>query len=125
VLPYAVQIIGTPSDPALAQAVAELRTWVATGAHRINRAHPGASGNYEQTDAVRIMDAWWPLLVEAEFRPVLGANLLREVERTFPINDQPGHGVAGSHLGSAWEVGFYGIVQKTCAACSGNMSRGR
>ena len=91
VLPYALKIIGTPRDPTLAQAVAALRTWVATGAHRINRTRPGASGNYEQTDAVRIMDAWWPLLVEAEFRPVLGARLLDAVERAFPINDQPGN----------------------------------
>jgi acyl-homoserine lactone acylase PvdQ len=112
VLPYALQIMGTPTDPALAQAVAALRTWAATGAHRINRLQPGASGDYEQADAVRIMDAWWPLLVRAEFGPVLGARLLGEVEGAFPINDQPGHGVAGSHLGSAWEAGFYGIVQK-------------
>jgi acyl-homoserine lactone acylase PvdQ len=124
VLPYALKIIGTPSDPTLAQAVAALRTWVATGAHRINRTRPGASGNYEQTDAVRIMDAWWPLLVEAEFRPVLGARLLAEVERAFPINDQPGHGVAGSHVGSAWEVGFYGIVQKDLRAALGEHVRG-
>ena len=124
VLPYALEIIGTPSDPTLAQAVAALRTWVATGAHRINRTRPGASGSYEQTDAVRIMDAWWPLLVEAEFRPVLGARLLAEVERAFPINDQPGHGVAGSHVGSAWEVGFYGIVQKDLRAALGEHVRG-
>ena len=45
VLPYALKIIGTPSDPTLAQAVAALRTWVATGAHRINRTRPGASGS--------------------------------------------------------------------------------
>jgi acyl-homoserine lactone acylase PvdQ len=112
VLPYALQIVGAPRDPALAQAVSALRTWVATGAHRINRVHPGPSGNYEQTDAVRIMDAWWPLLVKAEFGRVLGARVLGAVKRAFPINDQPGHGVAGSHVGSAWDVGFYGIVQK-------------
>jgi acyl-homoserine lactone acylase PvdQ len=112
VLPYALQIIGAPNDPALAQAVGELRAWVATGAHRINRVFPGASGDYQQTDAVRIMDAWWPFLVKATFRRVLGATLLGEVERAFPINDQSGHGVSGSHLGSAWDVGFYGIVQK-------------
>ena len=41
VLPYALQIIGHPSDPTLANAVDELQTWVASGAHRINRAHRG------------------------------------------------------------------------------------
>ena len=61
VLPYALRIIGHPRKPALAAAVDKLRAWVASGAHRINRAHPGASGDYQQSDAVRLMDAWWPL----------------------------------------------------------------
>ena len=72
VLPYALKIIGTPRNPTLAQAVSELQAWVASGAHRINRENPGASGNYDQSDAIRIMDAWWPLLVKADFTPVLG-----------------------------------------------------
>jgi hypothetical protein len=116
VLPYALALIGHPSDPTLASGLAELRAWVASGAHRINRAHPGASGNYEQTDAIRIMDAWWPLLVRADLQPVLGSTLLGQVESQFPINDQPGHGTSGEHLGSAWDVGFYGIVQKDLRA---------
>ncbi len=112
VLPYALRIIGHPGDPTLARAVSELKAWVASGAHRINRAHPGTSGSYDQSDAVRIMDAWWPLLIKSEFEPVLGAQLLGQIETDFPINDQPGHGTSGNHLGSSWDVGFYGIVQK-------------
>jgi hypothetical protein len=38
------------------------------------------------------------------------------VENDFPINDEPGHGTSGSHLGSSWDVGFYGIVQKDLRA---------
>jgi acyl-homoserine lactone acylase PvdQ len=125
VLPYALQVIGHPSDPTLATAVAELRAWVASGAHRINRAHPGASGNYDQTDAVRIMDAWWPLLVNAEFSSVLGSPLLASVESEFAINDEPGHGTSGPHLGSAFDVGFYGIVQKDLRAALGKRVRGK
>jgi acyl-homoserine lactone acylase PvdQ len=116
VLPYALQILGHPRDRTLATAVSELRTWVATGAHRINREHPGPSGNYDQTDAVRIMDAWWPLLVKAQFQPLLGESVLARIEGEFPINDEPGHGTSGAHLGSAWDVGFYGIVQKDLRA---------
>jgi Penicillin amidase len=118
VLPYALQIIGHPSDPTLAAAVDELQTWVASGAHRINHAHPGASGAYEQSDAVRTMDAWWPLLVKAEFGPVLGPSL-GLVEGAFPIDDVPGHGFGGAHVGSAFDVGFYGIVQKDLRAALG------
>ncbi|MGO9900657.1 MAG: penicillin acylase family protein [Solirubrobacteraceae bacterium] len=113
VLPYALEVIGHPSGPSpLWRALAELRAWVASGAHRINREHPGASGDYDQSAAVRIMDAWWPLLVKAEFQPVLGPSLLGAVESEFPINDEPGHGTGGGHVGSAFDVGFYGIVQK-------------
>ena len=120
VLPYALKIIGTPANPTLATAVAELKAWVASGAHRINREHPGASGSYDQSDAVRIMDAWWPLLVRAEFQPVLGPTLLDQVESDFPINDEPGHGVVrAAHLGSSFDVGFYGIVQKDLRAVLG------
>jgi acyl-homoserine lactone acylase PvdQ len=124
VLPYALKVIGRPSNPDLAQAVTALRTWVATGAHRISRAHPGTSGLYDQADAVRIMDAWWPLLVKAEFQPVLGPSLLGQMEGEFPINDEPGHGTSGSHLGSSFDVGFYGIVQKDLRAALGQRVRG-
>ena len=124
VLPYALQILGHPSDPTLANAVDELQAWVASGAHRINRKHPGASGDYDQSDAVRIMDAWWPLLVSAEFGPTLGTSLLGQVEADFPINDEPGHGVSGAHLGSAFDVGFYGIVQKDLRSVLGDKVAG-
>jgi acyl-homoserine lactone acylase PvdQ len=124
VLPYALKIIGHPGNPDLARAVNDLRTWVATGAHRINREHPGASGLYEQADAVRILDAWWPLLVKSEFQPVLGPSLLNEIEGEFPINDEPGHGTSGAHLGSSWDVGFYGIVQKDLRSALGDRVRG-
>jgi acyl-homoserine lactone acylase PvdQ len=112
VLPYALAVLGHPTDPTLAHAIAELKAWLASGAHRINRAHPGATGLYDQADAVRIMDAWWPLLVRAEFGPLLGNPLLAELESDFPINDQPGQGTSGVHLGSAFDIGFFGIVQK-------------
>jgi hypothetical protein len=129
VLPYVLRILGHPRNQALSRPVAALRAWVASGAHRINRAHPGVSGNYQQTDAVRIMDAWWPLLVKAVFEPVLGPSLLSAVESNFPINDQPGHGVGGTgvggtHLGSAFDVGFYGIVQKDLRAALGDRVAG-
>ncbi len=120
VLPYALAVIGHPSGPpALVSALAQLRAWVASGAHRINRGHPGASGQYDQSAAVRIMDAWWPLWVKAEFQPVLGSSLLRAVEGEFAINDEPGQGTGGAHVGSAFDVGFYGIVQKDLRAALG------
>jgi len=37
VLPYLLRVIGTPRDPELRRAVAVLRAWVRSGAHRIDR----------------------------------------------------------------------------------------
>jgi hypothetical protein len=97
---------------------------VASGAHRINHAHPGASGSYEQSDAIRIMDAWWPLLVNAEFGPILGPGSLGQVEGDFPIDDPPSNNHAGAHTGSSFDVGFYGIVQKDLRAALGDKVAG-
>jgi hypothetical protein len=124
VLPYALKVIGRRTDPALAHAVDELRAWSASGAHRIDRQRPGASGVYDQGEAVRIMDAWWPLLIRAEFEPVLGPALVGQIEADFAINDEPGHGTSGSHLGSAFDVGFYGIVQKDLRSALGERVAG-
>ena len=59
VLPLALRVIGTPPDPKLAEAVAKLRAWVADGAHRRDR---DGDGVYEHAEAIRILDAFWPLL---------------------------------------------------------------
>jgi acyl-homoserine lactone acylase PvdQ len=115
VLPYALKILGNPSNPTLKTAVAELRAWVASGAHRINREHPSASGQYDQSAAIQIMDAWWPLLVNADLGPVLGSSLLGDVEGRFGIDNLP-----HNHQGSAWDVGFYGIVQKDLRSAAGD-----
>jgi hypothetical protein len=123
VLPYALKIIGHPRGR-LGHDVALLRAWVASGAHRINRPHPGTTGSYQRGAAVRLMDAWWPLLVRADFEPVLGHALLGLIESDFPINDQPGHGTTCCHVGSAWDVGFYGIVQKDLRAVLGRRVKG-
>jgi len=121
VLPYALQILGQPADPQLAGAVATLRDWVSSGAHRVDRS---GQGHYDHADAVRIMDAWWPLLVNAQFGPTLGPDLLAQVKSRFPINDQPGHGTSGEHLGSSWDVGFYGVAQKDLRTLLGQKVNG-
>ena len=45
-----------------------------SGAHRRDK---DADGVYDQAEAVRIMDAWWPRWVEAEFKPTLGGEAVR------------------------------------------------
>jgi acyl-homoserine lactone acylase PvdQ len=109
VLPWALKVLGKQKDPKLADAIAKLKAWVASGGHRIDRDKDGV---YDNSDAIRILDAWWPLWVEGEFKPVLGdagySAIVGRLENG--IDDTPnGH---GAHHGSAYQGAIYGQVQK-------------
>jgi acyl-homoserine lactone acylase PvdQ len=106
-LPLALRVLGTPKDPALAAAARTLRAWTRAGAHRIDRNRDGA---YDASLAVRLMDAWWPRLVDAVFEPVMGRRLLDRLKATYEIDNTPNND--GGHLGSAYQQGFYGYVAK-------------
>jgi acyl-homoserine lactone acylase PvdQ len=111
VLPWLLRVIDTQpvTDPALQDALDKLRAWEASGAHRIDR---NKDGIYEHTDAIRIMDAWWPRLVEAEFKPTLGPLFCG------PAQSGCGHDqISFSHdapgpVGSAFDTSSYGYVEK-------------
>jgi hypothetical protein len=105
VLPLALRVIGRPKDPALAAAVATLRAWVRSGAHRRDK---DGDGRYDDADAVRIMDAWWPRWMRAQFRPVLGAAAFDAIPHEMD-NAPNNH---GDHLGSAYQTGWYGYAYK-------------
>ena len=102
VLPWILRVIDTQpvTNPTLQDALDKLRAWQASGAHRIDR---DKNGTYEDTDAIRIMDAWWPRLVEAEFKPTLGSTLFGQL--SF------GHDAPGP-VGSAFDTSSYGYVEK-------------
>ncbi len=110
VLPLALKVIGHPRDPRLAAAVSSLSAWVRAGGQRIGAAH---SGPYRNSDAIATLDAWWPRWVTAEFEPRLGSSLFTALVNTLPLdnppNVDPGDGV---HLGSSWQNGWYGYVDK-------------
>jgi acyl-homoserine lactone acylase PvdQ len=106
-LPLALRVLGKPSDPKLAAAVATLRAWQKSGTHRIDR---DKDGTYDNAAAVRIMDAWWPRLIDAMFEPVMGKPLLDRLEATYETDNEPNN--HGAHLGSAYQTGFYGYVAK-------------
>jgi acyl-homoserine lactone acylase PvdQ len=107
VLPLALDVIGTPADPRLADAVAKLRAWAADGAHRRDRDGDGA---YEHADAIRILDAFWPRWMRAEFEPSLGPALFAQLEAAHELDNEPNNG--GQHLGSAYQTGWYGYAAK-------------
>jgi len=108
VLPYMLDVIGTPSDPQLASAVQTLRDWVAAGAHRRDLDNDDI---YDDARAVQIMDAWWPRALDAVFKPALGQNLFDAVRGMMGFDDDP-HSGSGYHVGSAYIFGWYGYLQK-------------
>ncbi|WP_330299786.1 penicillin acylase family protein [Streptomyces sp. NBC_00503] len=103
---------GPGADPAVAAAVDKLAAWQAAGTER-KETTPGSKA-YAHADAVRIMDAWWPLLVEAEFKPGLGASLYDALRASLTIDEAPnaGHGPTGSHAGSAFQYGWWSYADK-------------
>jgi acyl-homoserine lactone acylase PvdQ len=107
VLPWALRVLGKPQDPALADAVAKLTAWVGDGGHRIDR---DGDGKYEHSDAIRILDAWWPLWMKAEFEPTLGGDIFDNLEGLVEFDNSPNN--HGDHLGSAYQNGWYGYAQK-------------
>ncbi|MEA2423338.1 MAG: hypothetical protein QOF55_2437, partial [Thermoleophilaceae bacterium] len=75
-LPLALKVIGKPADPAVRAAVAKLRAWVRDGAHRRDLDNNGTN---EHSEAIRILDAWWPYWIESEFGKPLGKDLYTAV----------------------------------------------
>ncbi|NEA49803.1 penicillin acylase family protein [Streptomyces sp. SID10815] len=126
VLPKLLKVIDSSAvtDPAAAAAVAKLRTWVAAGAQRTETS--AGSKTYANADAIRILDAWWPLLVKAEFQPGMGDDLYNAVGANLPIDEAPsaGHGPTGSHAGSAFQYGWWSYVDKDIRSVLGESVQG-
>ncbi|MFJ4327109.1 penicillin acylase family protein [Streptomyces tricolor] len=126
VLPRLLQVIDSApvTDSTAAAAVSKLRAWVTAGARRAETS--AGAKKYADADAIRILDAWWPLLVEAEFRPGLGSDLYTAITRNLPVDEAPsaGHGPTGSHAGSSFQYGWWSYVDKDVRAVLGESVRG-
>ncbi|MFE9403121.1 penicillin acylase family protein [Streptomyces sp. NPDC006530] len=126
VLPELLKVLHSApvTDPQLATAVQQLDAWKADGTQR--RETSQGSHTYTHPDAVRLMDAWWPLLVEAEFRPGLGDPLYTALTANLGIDEAPsaGHGPTGSHAGSAFQYGWWSYVDKDLRTVLGEPVQG-
>ncbi len=114
-VPYALRLIGKSGGGEVQHAAKVLRAWVKSGSHRLDK---DANGTYDQAEAVRIIDAWWPRWVTAEFQPALGAKLFDALEHVVSFDDKPGP------IGSAYLAGWYGYVNKDLRAILGDPVRG-
>ncbi|MFD6949813.1 penicillin acylase [Nocardiopsis sp. TSRI0078] len=122
VLPLLLEVIGTEEvdDPELASAVEELRLWHEAGALR--REPFRDAGYYSYANAIRTMDAWWPLLVRAQFEPELGEDLYTQLTRAVQTDESPSGAIGGGepgsvnqgqpHRGSAFQYGWWSYVDK-------------
>ncbi|MFC7306879.1 penicillin acylase family protein [Streptomyces monticola] len=113
------------TDPRLAKAIQQLEAWRKAGAQRNQTA--AGSRTYAHSDAIRLMDAWWPLLVEAEFKPGLGDGLYKSLTAQLAVDESPsaGHGPTGSHAGSAFQYGWWGYVDKDLRTVLGQPVQGK
>jgi acyl-homoserine lactone acylase PvdQ len=119
VLPWALRVLGDNHGPRLRDAIATLSAWVAAGGHRIDRDRDGV---YEHSEAIRILDAWWPRWLEAQFEPSLGAPLFDGLTGMQPQDNSPNGG--GNHHGSAYQGGWYGYAQKDLRTLLGEPVQG-
>jgi acyl-homoserine lactone acylase PvdQ len=115
VLPWALRVLGDRA-PDITE---KLAAWRRDGAHRTDA---DKDGTYEHAEAVRIMDAWWPLLVSAVFEPALGTELYDAIAKINELDNHPNN--HGDHVGSAWQYGWYGFVHKDLRRVLGRKVRG-
>ena len=116
VLPLLLQVVGTPSDPQQAAAVATLQDWVDSGAHRIDR---DQDGQYDHPNAVQIMDAWWPQAAGGRVQARDGRRVLRRRPRRARVRQraqQPRRTTSAAPTRTAGGA----TSRRTCAACSGS-----
>ena len=125
VLPLLLQVINSSpvTNSAQQTLVSELTAWENAGT-TLTPTSAGAT-SFQNSAAIELMDAWWPLLVQAEFQPGMGTGLFDATVADMQINDSPSGGqqitVSGSagsdnseqaHKGSSWQFGWWGYMSK-------------
>jgi acyl-homoserine lactone acylase PvdQ len=118
-----------PSNTVLTNAVNELKTWLAHGTKRVETS--AGSHVYADADAIRIMDAWWPLLVKEEFDPPapefegLGDDLYNALVGALSVGQTPSSAADGqTHEGSSFQDGWWSYMDKDLRALAGQPVQG-
>jgi acyl-homoserine lactone acylase PvdQ len=117
VLPWLMRVVGD-GDPKTRGAIGKLRAWMEQGAHRRDR---NRDGRYEHAGAIQIMDAWWPRLLRAQFTPSLSPEVFDAVRARQDFDDHN----RDDHVGSAFQSGWYGWVDKDLRTLLGEPVEGR
>ncbi|MFE2411412.1 penicillin acylase family protein [Kitasatospora sp. NPDC059408] len=130
VLPDLIRVLRSApvTDPAALAALQNLEAWLADGGTR-HESSPG-SGAYADADAIRVMDAWWPLLADGVMRPGLGDQLFTALTGALQIDESPSGRSGGSgpvsaneaipHKGSSFQYGWWSYLDKDLRAVLGD-----
>jgi acyl-homoserine lactone acylase PvdQ len=105
ILPLLFKAIGKPDSPKLRGAIKTLRAWQKNGSHRRDL---DRNGEDEETPAIELMDAWWPKLLEAEFKPALGSKVMGKLEGMLETGSYTG----GSPTEPSFDDGWWSYVDK-------------
>jgi acyl-homoserine lactone acylase PvdQ len=107
--PLLRQVLGAPADPRLRAAIGTLDAWFSAGGHRRDLHRTGV---YANNRAITIMDAWWPRLLSAMFRPALGGAAFTAVRDIADFNNGSASDLGRSPAAPDFAVGMYGFVSK-------------
>ncbi|MFI9364349.1 penicillin acylase family protein [Kitasatospora sp. NPDC053057] len=133
VLPDLIRVLRSApvTDPTAATALQQLEAWLADGAQR-KETSPG-SHNYADATAIRVLDAWWPLLADGVMRHGLGDQLFTALTGALQINESPSGGQTGAsaggpvsanesipHKGSAFQYGWWSYLDKDLRSVLGD-----
>ena len=102
VWPWLRRVIGRSSNASARQLVSLLQTWSANGSQRRSLTF---GGDVQYGPAVLLMDTWWPLLVRAEFQPIVGEPLMNFVNGNFNSIQPDGiRDGSGNGFFAGWEM---------------------
>lgn len=105
-MPILRRAMGTPSDPAVKAALDRLSAWAASGAHRRDL---DRDGHDEDTEAITLMDAWWPRLVRAVISDTIGGGADAALRAILAPNElRPGQPPTAPDYDDGW----YSYVHK-------------
>jgi acyl-homoserine lactone acylase PvdQ len=136
VLPTLLKVINSApvTDPTQASIVANLTAWQQAGS-KLQETSAG-SQTYVDASAIQTMDAWWPLLVQAEFQSGMGTDLFNAMVGAIQINESPSGGQTGPtsgpadanesipHKGSSFQYGWWSYVDKDLRSVLGQSVQG-
>ncbi len=102
VWPWLRRVIGRSHSRQVRRLVSVLQAWSAAGSQRRSRTY---GGDVADGPAVLLMDTWWPLLVRAEFQPVVGRSLMGFINKNFDLIQPDGlRDGTGNGFFEGWEM---------------------